>query len=324
MASAPDPTFRYFLTVTYRLLAAVLALPLAACLPRGVESAPAPAPGSAWDFRVTSAETGEDTTLPVLLQRIARADVVFFGEQHDDAETHRAEAALLDAIGGLGRPVVLSLEMFETDVQGVLDDYLAGRIAEAEFRSLARPWPNYETDYRPLVEMARMRSWPVVAANVPRPLASAVGRQGLAALDTLTPAERGHAAKDIVCPDDTYRARFMDAMRSHGGDGGGAASDSLPTAVAERFYLAQCLKDETMAESIVDALRGAAEGTIVVHFNGAFHSDFGLGTAERVARREPRLDLLVLTAIPSPDPAAAAVEEHRKRAEFVILTRRGG
>ena len=305
--------------MNYRLLPALATLTLAACVPGGATPAPTPAPPPApttvWDFRVTSTATGEDVSLPMLLGRVASADVVFFGEFHDDAETHRAELALLSAIGELGRPVVLSLEMFETDVQGVLTDYLAGRISEADFLERSRPWGNYGTDYRPLVELARFRGWPVVAANVPRPWASAVGREGLAALDSLTPFERSHAATDIACPDDAYRARFMQAMGGHGDAGSGVPAD-----MAERFYLAQCLKDETMAESIVNALRMAPTGAILVHYNGAFHSDFGLGTASRVARREASWDILVLTAVPSPDPAAADVRPHAERAAFVIFT----
>ena len=84
-------------------------------------------------IRIVSPADGADTRPAELLARLERADVVFFGEQHDDAETHRAEAELLDAIGRTGRPVIVSLEMFERDVQPVVDDYLAGRTTEREF-----------------------------------------------------------------------------------------------------------------------------------------------------------------------------------------------
>lgn len=300
----------------------MLLLPLVACAPRGAALSPAPAPAAAWDFRVADPRTGANRSLGDILRRAARADVVFFGEFHDDAEAHRAESELLAAIGRLGRPVVVSLEMFERDVQAVLDDYLAGRISEREFLAASRPWNRYDTDYRALVELARANGWPVVASNVPRPLAAAVGRRGLDALDSLTSAERTHAAREIVCPDDEYRERFLATMRGHGP--GGEAGDSLPTAMAERFYLAQCVKDETMAEAIVDARRRAGPDAIVAHFNGAFHSDFGLGTVDRVRRREPGWDLLVLSAIRVPEPSTASVEGHERRAEFVIFTRQGG
>ncbi len=308
--------------MTSRTLAALpLVLLFAACAPSGVSVAPVPSPVlAAWDFRAVQTSTGAERSLQDILARAAESDVVFFGEFHDDAEAHRAEALLLEAIGSLGRPVVLSLEMFERDVQGLLNDYVTGRLGESEFLAASRPWPNYASDYRPLVELARSNGWPVLASNVPRPMASAVGRQGLSALDTLTSTERAYVASDIQCPRDEYHERFMETMRGHG-SGGGAGADSLPTAMAERFYLAQCVKDETMAEAIVNARRRAGEDAIVVHYNGAFHSDFGLGTADRVRRREPGWDILLISALRVPDPAVATVEGHERRAEFLIFTR---
>lgn len=258
-----------------------------------------------------------------LLDRVSRADVVFFGEQHDDPETHRAEFEVLEAIGKLGRPVTLSLEMFERDVQPVLNDYLAGRISESDFLAHSRPWPTYATNYRRLVELARANHWPVVAADVPRPLAAAVGRKGLAALDTLTPAERLNAARVNSCPIDDYHARFMDSMHSHGTGSGGKPEpgDSLPTAMAERFYLAQCVKDETMAESIVKAKLAAPSNAIVVHFDGAFHSDYAQGTVARVKRREPSWDIVVISAVPVPDPMIAPIAPQGGVGDFVIFTK---
>ena len=90
-----------------------------------------------------------------MLADLAKADVVFVGEQHDDPNTHRLEAAILDGLRRRGVPVTLSLEMFERDTQAGLDSYLAGGIAEEEFLKTSRPWPRYATDYRPLVEMAK-------------------------------------------------------------------------------------------------------------------------------------------------------------------------
>jgi uncharacterized iron-regulated protein len=148
--------------------------------------------------------------------------------------------------------------MFERDAQPLLNDYLAGRLSEADFLARSRPWDRYITDYRPMVELAKAKGWPVVASNVPRPHGVRDRTQGLVALDTLTPNERAWAAKDNQCLDDAYRARFMESMRGHGA--GGAApspATTLPTTVATRFYLAQCVKDETMAESIVEAMRRA-------------------------------------------------------------------
>jgi len=301
-----------------RLLA--LAAAAAACAPRGsVTTAPISVPG----VRSVDLSSGANVSFEDLVSRVSAADVVFFGEQHDDPETHRVEFGLLDAIGRTGRPVILSLEMFERDVQTQLNDYLTGRVSETDFLVKSRPWDRYVTDYRPMVELAKAKGWTVVASNIPRPMASAVGRKGLAALDTLTPVERSWAARDIQCPDDAYRARFMQTMTGHSSGGASPSpADTLPTAVASRFYFAQCVKDETMAEAIVAARKRGPAGAIVVHYDGAFHSDYRQGTVDRVRRRAPNLRLTVITAVPVIDQSSATLADHAGRADYIIFTKR--
>jgi uncharacterized iron-regulated protein len=294
---------------------------LAACAP----AAPARLAPSPVMPAVRAYNSAEKRMVPFdkLIAKAARADVVFFGEQHDDAETHFAEFALLEGIGRVRSNVVLSLEMFERDVQAVLDDYLAGRTSEADFLAKSRPWPQYATDYRQLVLLARARGWPVVASNVPRAIASAVSRKGLAALDTLPAASRAHVARDIACPHDDYYARFAEEMKTHGNGGPGSAPDTAAARVTtDRFYEAQCIKDETMGESIAQALARAGAGAIVVHFDGAFHSDFGLGTAARAVRRIAKPRSVTISAVPVADPATATVAQYAPRADFVLLTKK--
>jgi uncharacterized iron-regulated protein len=224
-----------------------------------------------------------------MMDRLAEAEVVFVGEQHDDSAAHRLELRIADELGRR-RPLVIALEMFERDVQGPLDRYLAGSATEADFLAAARPWRNYPTDYRPLVELARDHGWPVVASNVPRRLASAVARGGLEALDTLTAAERGHAAASRECPEDEYYRRFVAEMGEHPG---------MDAAAIHRIYLAQCLKDETMAQAVVERL---APGALTLHLNGAFHSDHRLGIVPRVERRRPGTRVLVVSLVRAERP----------------------
>lgn len=274
--------------------------------------------------RVVASATGQTIPFAQMADAAAKADVVFFGEQHDDDETHRAELALLSAIGERRAKVILSLEMFERDVQPMLDAYLAGGMSEADFRALSRPWPNYESDYRPLVELAKAKGWPVIAANVPRRLASQVSRRGLPAVDSLPGSERPFVARDLQCPKDTYYQNFVAVMSgAHGGGGGATApSPSGTRSMTDLFYESQCTKDETMAESIVEARAKVGRDAIVVHYNGSFHSDFGLGTVSRVARRLPEARIVVISAVPTPDPAKAKAAEFLDRGQFIIMALR--
>lgn len=268
--------------------------------------------------RVWGARAGRWVAWTAMADSLGRHDVVIVGEQHDDPATHHAEAALLDALGRRRGRVMVSLEMFERDVQPLLDDYGVGRVTETDFLARSRPWRNYASDYRPLVEHARARRWPVVAANVPRPLASAVARGGMAALDTLPfSIRRLFAAERRCAPQGEYFRRFGEAMG--GMQGHGAASDSATArGMLVRFYEAQCIKDETMAESIVRA-RDTWRGWMVVHYTGAFHSDRRLGTVERLARRLPDARIAVVSIVPVPDPATVDPAEFSDRGDYVVF-----
>jgi uncharacterized iron-regulated protein len=267
--------------------------------------------------RVAKTATAAFTDFEMMLADLTRADVVFVGEQHDDPNTHRLELAVLEGLARRRHDVVLSLEMFERDVQGPLGQFVAGGMTEADFLAASRPWPRYATDYKPLVNFAIARRWPVIAANVPRPLASEVAKGGLSVLETKTGAEREWLARDLQCPaDDEYYRRFTEAMDGHIPAGGSLV----------RYYQAQCVKDETMAESIVQARASASaqeRPPIVVHVNGAFHSDFGLGTAARVRRRLPDARVAIVTVVPVTDlDTLALTEEDRRRADYLVYTLR--
>ena len=258
--------------------------------------------------------------LESMLADLAKADVVFIGEQHDDPNTHRLEAAVLEGLRRRGVVVTLSLEMFERDTQSGIDSYLSGGITEAEFLAASRPWPRYATDYRPLVEVARSQGWPVIAANVPRRIASSVAKTGLTALETLTPTERSYVAADLRCPKDAYFDRFAATMSGHDGSSAAKASPDEQRATTERYYFSQCVKDETMAEAIAVGF-DQHNRKLVVHVNGAFHSDFGQGTAERVGRRMSGRRVAVVSMLPVKDlDALAPGGDDLKRADYLVYT----
>lgn len=299
-------------------IALLLARPFGAAAQDSFPSSPAPnslAP-SYTPHRVYDTKKKKFIEFEALASHLASADIVFVGEQHDDPATHRMELAILEGIARRRDSVVLALEMWERDVQPLLDRYLAGSATEEELMKDGRPWKNYAADYRPLVELARAHSWPVVASNTPRMLASLVSRQGLSALDTLPAGVRLQVAATIACPEDEYFEKFRAVMGDMSSHQSGAVSPDSAAARLMRVYLAQCIKDETMGESGARAWR---PGHLVVHYNGAFHSDFKLGTAERARQRAAGAKVVVVTALPVPnldrlDPSRA----ERKRADYLL------
>ena len=148
--------------------------------------------------------------------------------------------------------------------------YLAGSIAESQFLQESRPWPRYATDYRPLVEMAKSEGWTVVAANLPRRVASAVAKSGSRRSNSCRRRSRARGGQARM-PHDAYFARFTEAMTDHSPPENKASKPASAVdhraARHRRRYWSQCAKDETMAESVARAVTDrAGKPGPVVHF----------------------------------------------------------
>ena len=224
-----------------------------------------------------------------LADELTQYDVIFFGEYHDNAILHRMEFDLLKALYEKNPNLAVSMEMFERDVQRELSKYMQGIITEESFLENSRPWNNYRTDYRPLIEFAKEKRLHVIAANVPRRLAAEVSRGGMEAFEAFPEKDKRNAARKLNAPDDDYKKRFMNTM-----SGGMHPMGKLNK---EFLYMAQCLKDDTMAESIANHREQFPEQKII-HFNGDFHSNSYLGTVSRLATLMPELKIAVITPVP--------------------------
>ncbi len=254
--------------------------------------------------------SGDTIPFDSLLDNLKRADVVFLGEKHDNDAGHTFQLKVIEALQREGCELAIGMEQFERDVQGAVDDYLAGRLPEDEFLKVARPWKNYSEHYRPIVEFAKANNIPIVAGNLPRKLATKIseGRD-------LEAHELPYAARTSSFPADRYWANFLKTMQGHMGADG---EEKL-----KWFYAAQCAKDDAMAEAITDYLAtNQHRKRIVVQLCGHFHSDFGLGTVARVQSRRPLLHCVVLTMeLPATaEQADKSIEVERDRAHYTVWT----
>lgn len=296
-----------------RTLSALLLCTLSACSavstgtgPLEVDEASWAATGARWPVALVRTPGQERVSIDEAAEALAAADVVFLGEEHDSAEGHAVQLALTRAIAERRGRMVLSMEMLERDSQRLVDMYLAGEIDRPTFLRTARLWPNYEAHYEPAVEFARAQGYEVLAANVYRPLAARVAREGLG-----TAMNDVWAAASVDAGPGPYRDRFDEVMSGHGG---------MEDAVMDRIFAAQCIKDDTMAESI--ARRVSSEpGTapIVVHWNGRFHSDHGLGTVERLRSRRPDLNIAVVSMLTGVQLSRPLAPDVLNQGHFIIL-----
>jgi uncharacterized iron-regulated protein len=210
-------------------------------------------------------------------------DVIFMGEIHDSRFAHKAELTLLTGLSKRDPNLVLALEMFERDVQDVLDAYLRGKISEDKFLEQSRPWPNYQKDYRPLIEFAKTKGIPVVAANVPRRTAAMVAMANKVSSKVLG-QDRPYVPKKLHLDSKEYFERFvasMDEMPHH---------TPMKGMNVNGLYKAQVLKDAVMAASLEPFLHRR-----ILFYCGHFHSDYHLGIPYQLQKNHPELKIAVIT-----------------------------
>jgi uncharacterized iron-regulated protein len=224
-----------------------------------------------------------------LLKEIMKADVVFFGELHDNPVAHWLELELTkELFAEKGKNLILAAEMFETDNQLLIDEYFSGIIKESSFESEVRLWKNYGTDYKPLLSFAKKNELKFVASNIPRRYASVVSSGGFEALQQLT-AEALRYITPLPVEYDPELPCYKD-MLSMGSEIGG----TMENKVNENLPKAQAIKDATMAKSIANNWQ---KGQMVIHFNGSYHSERHMGIIWYLNKYNPVIKVATISTV---------------------------
>ncbi len=288
-----------------------------------------------------------------IMDAVAGADVIVLGEEHDDAVGHGFQLAVVEDVLQRWPDSAVSMEMFDRSEQAVVDDYLADfidtetfqeRTASTRWLKLSRQyaagelkrktfeqriarlgWPQWETNYQPIVDAAKAAGVPVVAANTPWLVYMSVARrEGFDRLDDVTNAQRMLFEVPQRIPDGAYRERFWDVLagRAEGetaDDDDGQEPGAHPGFDDETIlgmFRGQLVMDATMAASIADARRAGAGK--VVHLVGHFHCDFDGGLVQELRYRDPDARILVITALAEAETQLR--DEDNGRADFVVYT----
>ncbi|MDG6774384.1 ChaN family lipoprotein [Thiomicrorhabdus sp. ZW0627] len=267
---------------------------LSACATLPDNSAPKPlAPlNTAYDYDLLDSRTQQPISVTALADLLKDSDVVFIGEFHGNQASHLLESQLQNALYQLNPKQILSMEQFERQQQTILDRYLDDEIGETYLINEAPAWENYAGSYRPLIEFAKQRLLPVVAANAPTDIVRCIGRQGGGYVNKLPKEQRSWIADEPFADIADYKQKYQDWIQQ---------VRHLSTKDAKKSYQAQIVRDNTMAESILKALRDNP-GYQVIHTNGAFHSNDHLGTVAALHRMAPDLKISVISPIHTDTP----------------------
>ncbi len=259
-------------------------------------------------YKIYNTQTQKPATIDDIVAQMQKADVLFFGEEHNDSTGHRLEYLLLNKlVAAYPDKTALSMEMFETDCQTVLNEYLAGLIREKNFRTDVRVWPNYK-DYQPLIEFAKSNHVPVVAANAPARYTNMVNRLGLNSLQQLDATGKSYLPP---LPVDTatgpYLAKFDQIMGGHA---------SMP---GMEMYQAQNLWDATMGWSIATFAK-THRGYKILQINGGFHSEEKLGIAEQLKHYDNKVRILNIAVYSDDSFDNPDWSKFAKMGDYIILT----
>ena len=286
-------------------------------------------------FSVFDGRTGVRHKISHLVDRvIGDVDVLIIGEQHDDRVAHFVEKELLELLlrnskEEGGRPLALSLEQFEADTQTVVDEYLHNHIGQQDFLNDARPWPNYQSDYSSLIELAKSYATPVIASNAPRRYVSLTVKSGQEALLKLSDISKAFLPPlPVARASEAYALKFARVMESMSSNDGECRLEQTEVDCNTKMLQAQSLWDCTMSFFISQWFCqqknvSRAERPLCVHVCGSFHCEHNLGIPEHLARFQPNLRIMTVVCSQEQEFQAFNEDRHGGLGDFVILTDAG-
>lgn len=246
-------------------------------------------------------QNGKKATYKDIINSSKKAEVLLFGEYHDNSVVHWLELEITkDLFGKI--VLVLGAEMLEADNQKQVNQYLNGEINQKKLDSTARLWPNYKTDYKPLVDFAKENKIDFIATNIPRRFASLVFKNGFEALEKLSNEEKSWMAP-LPLKYDAALPGYSKMIQEMGGHGG----ENLPKA--------QASKDATMAHFIN---KNRKENSLFIHYNGSYHSDNFEGINWYLKQENPTIKIVTIATV-SQNDVSKLEPEYLGKANFIIV-----
>jgi uncharacterized iron-regulated protein len=246
-----------------------------------------------------------------IINSAKESDIIFFGEHHNNPISHWLELEIIkslnDSTESNSRELKIGTEMFDSDKQRVINEYLLGLIREKDIASSVKTPKNYKTDYLPILRYAKENNLAFYATNIPRRYASKVARDGFSALDTIAkyfPENTKDLPElpidvDLELPLYKEMSKMGENMKSHG---------------VKYMAEAQASKDAAMSGNI---LREIGDGRYF-HFNGTYHTKDYEGIIWFIQKARPELKIISITTVEQ-ESLDSLTEEHIGSADFIIV-----
>lgn len=259
-------------------------------------------------YQIFSGDKSKTVDFDKMMNGLKNADVVFFGESHNNSLCHWLQLQVLKSLGEVtGKDVIVGVEMFESDDQLVLNEYMNGIIKKEHFKKEVKLWKNFSTDYEPLLNYAKKDSLAFIATNVPRRYASIVAGDGLSALDNLDKEAKKYIAP-LPIEVDYELPGYKEVASMAATHMGMKGRDSL------NMVDAQAIKDATMSHFISENM---TNGKVMFHINGSFHSKNKEGIVHYLQHARPELNIVTITMVEQ-ETIQELEEENQSLADYII------
>lgn len=219
-------------------------------------------------------EPAKSATLPELMTKIRSERLIYVGETHTAFADHLLQLEVLRGMAARPEGLAVGVEWFQSRFQPVLDDYLAGKIDEAELLRRTEYYDRWRFDYRlyrPIIQFAKQKEIPIIALNASRELTDEIRRVGI---DDLAEDMKKQLPDGYDFEDKVYEGQLREMFNLHQRD----------DALFQRFLEVQLTWDESMAQRVADYLKANPGGRILV-LAGKGHVSGRSGIPNRVTRR---------------------------------------
>jgi len=223
--------------------------------------------------RIYQGDSVKEVELGHVIDQIQSPAVVIVSEIHNLQQHHKKQNQFLNALGEKqGHRISVGMEFLSFIHQTWVDQFLFENLAEAEFLKQVE-WSGDFAAYRSLVLFPKEHGGETVALNAPKYLTTKIAKSGLASLND---EERTLIPINFSLGNPEYFERFKSVMT-----GGG---HTLPAAVVARYFEAQSVWDETMADNAAKYLERNPDSILVI-IVGDFHAQYGGGLPDRLRAR---------------------------------------
>lgn len=246
---------------------------------------------------------GKKTTFEKVLKATKGKKAIFFGELHNDPIAHWLQLEVLNYLTSQhGEKLICGSEMFERDNQRALDLYLSGVLTEKTIKDSCRLWPNFKTDYLPMLDSAKAHHQKWIATNIPRKYASLVYKKSLKALDSLNAKEKSWMAP-LPFPVDTTLSQYAALMNGE-------------MHMGNNFVYSQAIKDATMGYFMAQNMTAT---NVFYHLNGSYHSDYFQGILWYLNHygKVNFVDMLTISTVSQVD-VSKLDKEYVGKADFIL------